>query len=384
MVHILILGVGNLQAEVIAYCKSRGWIVHGLSYKKEGFGLSLVDHFAQINITDKRSVLSYAKHHSIDLVYSMGSDIAAPTISYVSEKLGLPCDVDEKTAILLNNKRLFRNFLKKHRLSPVAYMTTSSIKGLRSWNTFPAMIKPVDSQGQRGTIKVANARELRKYFPFSLTQSREGNVIIEEYFEGNEYIINCFLVGGKIKYCLISDRILLENVFAIPDDAPRGIAFGHRIPASISALQAKDITRLITTVIKKLGVKNGNISFQIRIAPQGIRIIEGTPRICGDYIWRAWKYKYNIDIFQLTFDGLLTRKNRRTLKVPPLVEQYPNQLEVLYSHGKPGTLFSYPKKIKSRNVLDFGYFYHPGERIRPVNGFMEKVGYRIIKTHAQQ
>ena len=88
---VLILGVGNAQVDAIKYLKSAGHKVVGISYREEGAGVSLVDEFALIDIVDKEAVLNFTKGKKFDLVYSIGSDVAMPTVSFVSDALGLPC-----------------------------------------------------------------------------------------------------------------------------------------------------------------------------------------------------------------------------------------------------------------------------------------------------
>ena len=98
---VLILGVTHPQIDAILYCKSQKYEVHGLSYHREGVGLPYLDYFSKIDIADRDSVLDYTRENKIDLVYSTGSDIALPTIAYVSKKLGLPLDINYDQAMLL-------------------------------------------------------------------------------------------------------------------------------------------------------------------------------------------------------------------------------------------------------------------------------------------
>ncbi len=108
---ILVLGVGSAQFDLIVECKCRGLEVHGCSNRKEGRGLAFVDKFVLIDIKDVESVMNYVQQMNIDYVYSIGSDIALPTISYVNEKLNLPNFVSYETAIICHNKSRLRETL---------------------------------------------------------------------------------------------------------------------------------------------------------------------------------------------------------------------------------------------------------------------------------
>ena len=109
--RILILGVGNAQLDLILLCRELNFTIYAISYKDEGIGRQFADHFEVIDILDIDTVLDFVKRHSIDLLYSVGSDIAMPTIAYVSEKLELTFYVDFKTAEMMQSKFKMRQFL---------------------------------------------------------------------------------------------------------------------------------------------------------------------------------------------------------------------------------------------------------------------------------
>ena len=157
---ILILGIGNAQIDALRYCKEQGYEVHALSYKKEGLGLKFADYFELINITDKEQVANYCVKNSIDSIYSIGSDIAMPIIGNVAEKLGLTYLVNESTAKILNNKVELRKHLNLHKISELLYIEAGTIEGLHDWNIFPAILKPVDSQGQRGVYEIYSKQDI--------------------------------------------------------------------------------------------------------------------------------------------------------------------------------------------------------------------------------
>src|SRR5690606_37258886 len=92
--RVLILGVGSAQADAILACRARGHRVFAISYRNEGKARDLPDEFAMVDIADEQAVLAYAKSIAADIVYSVGSDIAMPTVAHVSAALGLPHFVD--------------------------------------------------------------------------------------------------------------------------------------------------------------------------------------------------------------------------------------------------------------------------------------------------
>jgi hypothetical protein len=95
----LMLGVGNAQVDAIRYLKAAEWWVIGCSYRREGRGLELIDQFELIDIVDSAALEELGRNEKIDLVYSVGSDLAMPTVAKVAHNLNLPCFVRLKLTL---------------------------------------------------------------------------------------------------------------------------------------------------------------------------------------------------------------------------------------------------------------------------------------------
>ena len=370
---ILILGVGAAQYDAISYCKNQGYDVYAISYKKEGRGIELADYFSTIDIKDKKEVLEYAKTTEVDIVYSVGSDIAMPTVSYVSQNIGLEYFVKEETAMLLQNKDKLRKFIKDNKLGYIPYLVSNSLDELSTWKDFPAIIKPVDSQGQRGIFEVNNTSELLHYFSKSLSFSYTKKVIVEHYIDGPEISANAFVVNGSLIYNFITDRFVVEDV-------PGGVVRGHRLPSSINAQTRQNAEELIAKTIKALGILNGPVYFQMKYNEKGVFLIEVTPRLDGCHIWRLIKEKYGVDLLALFFKLLDPDKKVSA----PLKYNYESILEgaldIEFMLQPPNSVFHKESPVK--NTLYEEYYYKEGEVVRPINWHAEKTGYRIIKVES--
>ena len=108
MKKILILGTGNAQEDIIRYCKDEGFEVYACSYTSGDNAEKYADHFSLINITAIDEIIKYVVDNKIDLVYSVGSDLAMPSVAAVSERLDMPHFVSLNAAHICNNKNLLR------------------------------------------------------------------------------------------------------------------------------------------------------------------------------------------------------------------------------------------------------------------------------------
>jgi biotin carboxylase len=365
---ILILGVGSAQSDAINILKSQGHYLIGVSFKKEGPALQFVDEFVEIDIVEKEKVLVFAKEKNVDIVYSIGSDLAMPTVGYVSSKLNLPSFVTEEVAELTQHKALFRAFLNENKISTINFKKAENYYDLADWNLFPAILKPVDSQGQRGVVKVNNRTELEIEFSYSQSFSRTKTVILEQFINGNEVSVNGYLYNGELKYSFLSDRRVIEGFSG-------GLVKGHDFPTTMPEKLQAEAQKMVLQVALKLNYLNGPIYFQMIYTPENVFIIEGTPRFDGCHLWRLIKKRYNIDLLNVAFNHLTGGKFEFTKTTEPLTIK--NSIEFFVQ--KPGTQF-YADNFSHKNCNYFEMYYTDGEMVRPINGEMEKVGYQIIST----
>lgn len=360
---VVILGIGSAQVDAIQYCKNNGWEVHGLSYRGEGPGEPLVDYFSLIDITDSARVIEYTKSIDADIVYSVGSDVAMSTVGLVGLTCALPYFVDANKATLLQRKGDLRRFLTTTGINPITYMVGKELNDFTSWNLYPAIIKPFDSQGQRGIYTLCHSDDIRRYFTVAKEHSSCGHVIIEEYIDGPEVSVNAFVRDGRVEDLIISDRFVVN-------DMPGGIVSGHRIPSIHTDIIQDKVAVLANKCISALEICNGPVYMQMKIQDDDVFIIEITPRLDGCHLWRLIKYKYGIDLLDKTF-SLLADK-------PYAASVNPNDGTWLlhFDLQRPGTQFA--THSQKQNVIYECNYYNDGDIVRPINGHLEKTGYKIF------
>ena len=369
MSRFLILGTGSAQRDYVELLKQQGHYVVGFSYRHEGEALPLLDQFEQINIIDKEAVYQYALAHQIDVVYSVGSDLAMPTVGYVNDRMHNGCFVTEQIASLMQDKSLFRTFLRQHSIPSISFRIINTEADLTGWGIYPAIVKPVDSQGQRGVGRANDSNELRKLYREALTYSRTKTVIAEQYIDGEEISVNGFLYKGKLIYCFISDRRVVEGFTG-------GLVKGHNFPTKASQEEQRQAAQLVSQVAQAIGLADGPIYFQMKRQGGKVYIIEGTPRFDGCHIWRLIHQRYGINLLHMTTELLLTG----SLQTIPAVVEPKKRADILdFYIQSPYTPFDETQCPIHPQALYRQLSYADGEQIRPINGKAEKVGYQLIQ-----
>lgn len=366
MKKVLILGAGNAQIDAIHYCKEQGWKVFGCSYTNTDKGIPYLDVFKQIDIKDIDGIAKYVEEENIDIVYSIGSDLAMPTVMKVSEMTHRPHFISYDAALTCQNKNKMRAKLGADFKGNIPFVEVSDLDAACRFNEFPAMMKPTDSQGQRGCYKVNSVKDIKEYFEISLSYSNEGKVIIEKYVEGPEISVNAYVVNGQLKFALVSDRIVFE-------DLPGGIIKEHHLPSVFATETAqKNTVDMVNAALKKLEINNGPAYFQIKLDGENPVIIEVTPRLDGCHMWNLIKHYCNVDLLDITWQHLVNQKiGNFDLNIKSATKKLKFMCE------KPGVPFDRAKY----NVNDAEYcnwYYESGDIVKKLNGYMEKGGYIIV------
>lgn len=372
--RILLLGAGNAQIDAIEYCKRRGWEVIGCSYTSEDKGISLLDHFEQVDIKDVDGVKRVAEQYQVNAVYSIGSDLAMPTAMKVSELLSLPHFVSSKTAQICHAKHLLRETLGRNFVGNEEYLVCGTLEEALQFQRYPGMMTPVDSQGQRGCFRVDCAEDIRMHFADSLEYSKEGKIILEPYVEGAEISVNAYFQNGALRFALVSDRITFSEF-------PGGIIKEHRLPSILAGTEAeKEAVDLVKRIARRLELHDGPCYCQMKLDEnQHPIILEVAPRLDGCHMWNLIRHYCGVDLLDACFSHLMEQKEVLTAPVDFPKEEY--RLKFLCRES--GALFDRDAYDCTGAEYVFWY-YESGERVKKLNGYMEKGGYLIRKMEAEK
>ena len=372
MKKILIPGTGNAQVDFIKHCKQKGYEVHTISYKDEGRGIDFADHFQLINITNTKAIEKYIREHSIDLIYTSGSDLAMPAISEVSEKLDLPHFVSANTSRICNNKILVRQKLSNLQDGnySIKFSKITDPDKVNQWNTFPSIVKPADSQGQRGINLANNHGELKKAIKTALENSRTKTAIVEEFIDGFEISVNTYIFEKNPLFYFVTERLSFPEY-------PGGIIKSHLFPVK-RKIDTEKIKKMVEEVSKELEIENGPAYYQIKINKQGNpKLIEVASRFDGCHLWRLISSMGGPDLFGVALNHLEGKDIKDHFPKKPEFKTV-KHAELSFFTRKPFTRMKRNEYEVSPHAIYHEWYYEDGEAVRPVNSFMEKVGYQII------
>jgi biotin carboxylase len=276
MKKIMILGAGEMQVPVIKKSKAKGFYTIVADYDSEAPGFKYADVVLKISTTNYEEILKAAKDYCINGILTT-SDYPVNIVAKVSQQLQL-YSMSIAVANICTNKYLQRRFFLDNDIPSPFFQLISSKEDLESVETFPIIIKPVDSSASRGVKKVKDLIGLRNQYKITKEFSTSGEVLVEEFIEGKEYSVETFSQHGKHHIVAITDKGIIKG------DDTCYVENMHILPASLTEKEGVLIRSVVLNLLTKLEVDNCPCHVELKLNDRGAFIIEIACRLGGDFI----------------------------------------------------------------------------------------------------
>ena len=370
MKKLLVLGIGGSQVDVMQVAKEMGVYVYAIAKSSDGIAFPYADEFIEMDIFDTESVSKLIKEKEIDAVYTAALEATIPVITKVSLENNLRTFVTSNSIEMFKDKSAWREAIGDT-VGNLKYKAGTKLEDFKDWDIYPAIIKPVDGSGQRGVHKVNSFKEIEEVFENAVSHSKKKKAIVEEFAGGEEISINSFMYNGELAFYEISDRISYSEY-------PGGIIKEHHIPSKYDNKELREkLEKLVKTVSEKMEYENGHVYYQLKIENNEPKIIEFTPRYDACHMWRLVRTTNNINLMKASLEYLLYGKSEEIENYKPNKNE--GQYKLKFISDKPGTIVKKENyEIPDDKIFIFWY-YEDGEAVKTVTGYMEKVGYYIVK-----
>ena len=180
MKKLMLLGGSRYILPVIKKAHQMGIYVITCDYLPDNIAHKYSDEYLNISIVDKDAVLEGAQNAKIDGIMSFACDPGVLTAAYVAEKMNLP-GIGYEVSKLFTDKSLMRNKLESSNIKVIPYICTNDYNEAEAFminNSFDVIVKPVDTQGSRGVVRVDTVDELCEAFENASTYSSNGKVLV--------------------------------------------------------------------------------------------------------------------------------------------------------------------------------------------------------------
>jgi biotin carboxylase len=297
----LVLGGTLPHCELIKNLQGRGYYVVLIDYLDVPPAAAIADEHLRESTLDKEMVLEIARSQNADLVISTCIDQANVTACYVMEQLGLPAPYSYETALLVSNKVLMKRRMLECAIPTSSFVEIESIEGLVGHGLkFPVIVKPADCNSSKGVRFAQNDPDLFIFAEDALKISRSGHAVVEEFVEGIEIGIDCFVYSDKTQVLVTKER----RKFKKGDWGVEQI-YGCVWPSVPPNTNINDLTEVADKIANAFGLKNTPLMIQAIVTDAGINIIEFAPRIGGGESFRLIKKLTGFDYVDAAVDSFL-------------------------------------------------------------------------------
>lgn len=277
MKKLAIIGASYLQEPLVRKAKEMGLYTLCFAWRDGAVCADIADEFHDISIIEKDAILEICQNAKIDGICTIASDVAAPTVSYIAEKMGLTANPYE-AAVRANNKYLMRNAFMEAGVPCPLYKMVTSVDETKDidW-TYPLIVKPSDRSGSLGVTKVLTPEELAPAVEKAISVSFKKQAMVEEFIEGREISVEFISYKGVHYPLQITDKVTTE--------APHFVELEHHQPSTLSDEMFAKIYDITKTALNALGLTNGASHAEYKITPEGrVAVMEIGGRMGGDFI----------------------------------------------------------------------------------------------------
>lgn len=288
--NVLITGGSHAEIPLIDALHKLGYNVISTGLNKDGLGHKLADIYEHVDFSNKEEVLNLARKYSISGIISGCNDFAYLSAAYVAEQLNLKGYDEMTTSIMLHHKDAFRKFQRDCGVRYPAFVVCRSADDLSTAKgtlTLPVVVKPVDLTGGKGVEVCYTWEVMEKQFHESVKLTRETQIIVEEYIEGENHGTSMLLKDGKVAFAFFDNEQYFKNKYLVS---------GAYSPSDLTEGQKEDVITQVETLAEMSDMCDGLFHCQFIINPTGIPfLIDPCRRAPGDLYIKLVSYATGID-----------------------------------------------------------------------------------------
>lgn len=282
-----------MQIPAIKAAKKNSYRVYVADANVDAPAVSLADEFCHIDLKDAEALAEKAvmlkKEQNLAGVFTAGTDFSA-SVAYAASAAELPC-IEYSTAMKASNKFLMRKTFQDACVpSPKFCSVKNASEAFKACSEIgvPVVIKPVDSMGARGVVKIEDLEDkeaINRAVENAIASSRSSEAIVEEFMDGPEFSLDAIVFNGEITICGFADR----HIFF----PPYFIEMGHTMPTEYNEEIKSAVIDVFKSGIKALGITMGAAKGDIKYShAKGAMVGEIAARLSGGFM-SGWTFPYS-------------------------------------------------------------------------------------------
>lgn len=377
--RLLVLAAGILQVPIIKRAHEMGIYVIAADGDPNACGLKYADKAIVANITSEEEMLRVAREEKIDGVIHPCSEVSMNVMGRINDELGLS-GISKDQAIRATNKQLMREAFEANGAPSPKSRCFTDVEV--AWGSFctdfvgACILKPSRNSGSRGIAKISSdikMDEFARLFEISKNESRDKQVMLEQFIEGPEFSIEIIVWDGQVNVLTVTDKKTTE--------APHFVELGHNQPSCFPAETVENIKAAAVAGVKALGVNNCACHAETKLMDGKAFLMEIGARLGGDFISTELTHlSTGIDMVAAAIDVALGTE-------PDLgIKEEPKGVCIRYFCPKPGKLvnISNTEILNDAHVYLWEIYHKAGDEIPEVTSSLSRSGHVIVTEDSPQ
>lgn len=383
MKKVMMLGAGNCQLNAIKKINELGYISLASDNRMDSVGKKIADIKILADTFSYEETYNESLINNIDAIMTSGTDQPVLIVNQIAEKLNLPHFISSVTSKNVTNKKYMKKLFTENNIPTTSYVLCKRDFHDKELSLLkpPYVVKPVDSQGQRGIYKLNTIEEIRIHFDDVLLHSREDEILIEEYYENKEITVSGWIDEGNCKVLTVTDRVTFNS------DSHIGVCVSHEYPSIHLNEYSCEIFNITEDICEAFNIEEGPIYFQYLVGKRGVLVNEIACRIGGAYEDTTIPMITGVDILSMNIEGSISSNyDKSSLKDYIYNDKGTCSSTQLFfcNPGKISYLTPKEELLKHEFVMDMGYNFKLHETIPGIENASQRAGYIIITGKDEQ
>jgi len=225
-----------------------------------------------------------------------------PYVSLAAQLMNELCnsDISVEAFKKMEDKILTRNTLQKNATTPKydVFLPNDELGNfINKGHSYPLIVKSPVSGGSKDVYLVQNKNEMEKKIKKISKLFPNQDILIEEYLDGPQYIVEVLVHKGKLNIVAIVKQDITKII--------KFIVTGYEIQPNLEESLYRSLFDAVESIIKDLGVVNAACHLEIRHVQGNWKLIEINPRISGGAMNRMIEEAYGINLAEETIKSYL-------------------------------------------------------------------------------
>ena len=241
---------------------------------------SLIASTYDIAETTTRASAYHNDVRPLDGVMCIATDVPL-TVATVAATLGLP-GIPVEAARLASDKLLMKDRFATDGIPIPWYSEVAGpgdLERINSRRDTTLVLKPADSRGSRGVLRLVEDVDLEWAFDEALRHSPSNRVMVEEFLAGPQVSTESLVIEGVASTPGFADR----NYELLDEYAPHIIEDGGELPSHLPDAVQDSIRDLVQRAASSLGITDGVVKGDIVVFEGEPHVIELAARLSGGY-----------------------------------------------------------------------------------------------------